>query len=785
MARGSFGELAARGGVARNQRLVAQVGSHEDAMRELSDEQLRNKTREFRERIDKGERLDQLLPEAYAAVREADLRMVGKFPYENQVLAAIVMHQGNIAAMKTGEGKSLTATLPLYLNALTGRGAMLVTVNGYLARRDAEEFRPVFEFMGLRLAIGVQETAASDFSSSEKQDIYAADVIYSTSDKLGFDYLLENLVGTSQEKYLRPFNYVLIDEADAILLDLAQMPLVISGSPRVQSNLYPLADAFVATLREGLDYEHDESAGVVTLTEDGIAAGNRFFHVENIYDPNYFQLNRHINLSLRARTGFQPMRDYMVVGGKLVLLSSVTGRLLEGNKLQGGLHQAIEGRESLEITTENRAMASVTYQNLFLMFDRMGGMTGTAKGSEKELLKTYGTEVVEIPTYRPMIRVDEPDVVVQTIDEKERLVLDYLEEVRATERPILLTTGSVKSSVKFSQYLLDRGIEHNLLNALSEAKEAEMVREGGRKGAITVATLIAGRGTDIKVEPAARELGGLVIIGAEKFPNQRIEGQIRGRAGRQGDPGSSRFYASMEDDLSVKFGSVKQENIQKKRLSPRTMRRLLDRAQRASEDSASGARKLSKDFDIAMARQRDLVYEMRNEIITGDPVTRQELEEIAAGVFADAVADGAGDSSDSLMRYILDNLSYRLPAGLDSLGAGDQPQVHSFLSKMFSGAVQEKADALADAEVYASFQNIIFLKAIDVAWVEQVDFLEQLKTVVQDRNMAQHKVEYEYRREAYFAFEEMKKRINRDIVRLLCLSRIENGADGGLIIQFA
>jgi preprotein translocase subunit SecA len=772
-------------GEVKYRRLIERVISYQDAMRALSDAQLRDKTREFRERLDKGEQLDHIMAEAYAAMREADLRIVGKLPYENQVFAAIVMHQGNIAAMKTGEGKSLTATLPLYLNALTGRGAILVTVNGYLARRDAEEFAPVFKFMDLRLAIGVPEAGAADFSAQEKKEIYAADVVYSTSDKVGFDYLLENLAGTSEEKYLRPFNYVLIDEADAILLDLAQMPLVISGSPRVQSNLYPLADAFAATLREGIEYEYDESNGIVNLTEDGIAAANRFFQVQNLYDPEYFQLNRHINLALRARTRFQPMRDYMVMGTNLVLLSSVTGRLLEGNKLQGGLHQAIEGRESLEITRENRAMASVTYQNLFLMFDTMGGMTGTAKGSEKELLKTYGTEVVEIPTFRPIIRKDDPDIVVATLEEKERLVMDYLEEVRHSGRPILLTTASVASSVKFSQYLLDRGIEHNLLNALSEAKEAEMVREGGRKGAITVATLIAGRGTDIKLEVDAEELGGLVIIGTEKLPNRRVEDQVRGRSGRQGEPGSSRFYASMEDDLFVRWGSVKQENIQKRRRSPRAMLHLLNRAQLASEDSASGARKLSKDFDIAMARQRDLVYEMRNQIITGEPITRQELEGIAAAVLADAAAAHSWETPGSVMRFIFDNLSYHLPAGFDSLDTGNQQHLRQFLSEMFSQAVQEKVDTLADADVYARFQNIIFLKAIDVAWVEQVDFLEQLKTVVQDRNMAQHKVEYEYRKEAYFAFEEMKKRIKRDIVRLLCLSRIEHGADGGLIIQFA
>lgn len=772
-------------GDARSGRLIARVGSYQDAVRALSDEQLRGRTRELRERLARGEQLDRLLPEAYAVVREADLRVVGKFPYDNQVLAAIVMHQGNIAAMRTGEGKSLTATLPLYLNALSGRGAILVTVNGYLARRDAEEFRPVFEFLGLRLAVGVQEAGAPDFSASEKKDIYAADVVYTTSDKLGFDYLLENLVGTSEEKYLRPFNYVLIDEADAVLLDLAQMPLVISGSPRVQSNLYPLADEFVATLREGVEYEYDESTGVVRLTEAGIAAGQRFFHVPNLYDPELFQLNRHVNLALRARTSFRPLRDYMVMGDDLVLLSSVTGRLLEGNKLQGGLHQAIEGREGLAITTENRAMASVTYQNLFLMFDRVGGMTGTARGSEKELLTTYGTEVVEIPTYRPVVRHDEPDVVVPTLEEKERLVLDYLDEVRQTGRPVLLTTGSVSSSVKFSQHLLDRGIEHNLLNALSEAKEAAMVREAGRTGAITVATLIAGRGTDIKLEDDARQLGGLVIIGAEKLPNRRVEGQVRGRSGRQGDPGSSRFYASMEDDLFVRFGSVKQDGVATRYRSARTMRRLLDRAQRASEEAASGARKLSKDFDVAMARQRDLVYAMRDHIITGEPITPAGLRAIAAGVLAEAAAAQAWQTPGAVRRYIFDNLAYHLPAGFDDLDTADQRRVHQTLAAMFSAAVQEKVDTLADPAVFARFQNIVFLKAIDVAWIEQVDFLEQLKTVVQDRNVAQHKVEYEYRKEAYFAFEEMKRRIDRDIVRLLCLSRIERAKDGALIIQFA
>ncbi|MCL1899330.1 MAG: accessory Sec system translocase SecA2 [Promicromonosporaceae bacterium] len=756
-----------------------------DRYRALSDDELGAKTAEFRGRLAKGESLERVLPEAFATVMEANYRVSGKFPYRNQVMAAIVIHHGNIAAMKTGEGKSLTATLPLYLNALSGKGAILVTVNGYLAARDAEEFRPVFERLGLRLAIGVPPDPAKDFSPAEKRDIYQADVIYSTSDKIGFDYLLENISDSRDEKYLRPFHYCLIDEADAILLDLAQMPLVISGSPRVQSNLYPLAARFVATLREGVEFEWDESKAVAKLTGDGVATANRFFHVDNIYDPALFRLNRHVYLALKARMAFQPYRDYMVVGGKLVLISSVTGRLLEGNKLQGGLHQALEAREGLQITVENRAMASVTYQNLFNMFARLGGMTGTAKGSEKELYKTYGTRVVEIPTHRPVIRQDDPDVVVTTLEEKERLVLDYLETMRATRRPILLTTGSVNSSVKYSGYLLERGIEHNLLNALSHAKEAEMVREAGRAGAITVATLIAGRGTDIKLTPESRELGGLVIIAAEKLPNRRTEGQVRGRSGRQGDPGSSRFFASLQDDLFVRYGSITPENVARRERARRTRSRVLNRAQNASEERATSARKLSKDFEIAMSRQRDLVYQLRDQIIAGGAIARADMDKIADQVFAARASAGDLATREGLARFVFDNLTYRPPSEMTTVDASNPAATASLLRRIFDDRLAAKEQGFADPETFARFGQICLLKSIDQAWVEQVDFLEQLKTVVQDRTVAQHKVEYEYRKEAFFAFEEMKARICADVVRQLSLSSIERGADGALVIQFA
>ena len=765
-------------------RLVSQVMSLQAEMQQLSDEQLRAKTGEFMARAAAGEALIRLLPEAFAAMREADLRVLGKLPYENQVFAGVVMHRGDIAAMKTGEGKSLTATLPLYLNALSGRGAILVTVNGYLAQRDAGEFAPAFEFMGLRTAVGVPPAGSPDFTPDQKRDIYAADIVYSTSDKLGFDYLLEHLVGTDSETYLRPFNYVLIDEADAVLLDLAQMPLVISGSPRVQSNLFPLAEACVATLRDGIDYEVDERDRSVSLTPAGISAAERYFRIENLYAPERFRLNRHVQLALRARTQFRELRDYTVRDESLVLLSAVTGRLLEGNKLQGGLHQAIESHEGIPTSVENRAMASITYQSLFHMCAVTGGMTGTARGSERELLRVYGTRVVEIPTHHPVIRVDEADVYVQTSEERDRLVLAHIEELRATGRPILVTTASVSSSAAISRALLERGIEHNLLNALSEAKESEMVREAGRVGAITVATLIAGRGTDVKLTPEARALGGLAIVGTEMLPNRRVEGQVRGRGGRQGDPGSSRLYASLQDELFAEFGSVRQERVTTRRRSAATMGRLLRRAQRASEEQASGARKLSQRFDIAMVRQRELVYAMRDRVLAGPALSADELAALAAGVFAEAAASGAFATPARVQRYVFDNLSLTLPHDVHQMST-DPALARRVAERLFAAALHSVRGALGDDTLVAGFQRIVVLKAIDMAWIEQVDFLEQLKTVVQDRNLAQHVVEHEYRKEAYAAFAEMKLRINRDIVRLLALSRIERAADGGVTIQFA
>jgi len=763
--------------------LLKKVNEHAAAMQAMDEATLKGQTEKFKARLAQGESLDHLLPEAFATIREADRRVLDKYPYDVQVLAGIVLHQGNIASMKTGEGKSITATMPLYLNALTGKGTFLVTVNAYLADRDGHEYGEVFQYLGLSVAIGVPPLGAEDFSTEAKQEIYQSDVVYTTSDKIGFDYLLEHLTTDQNERFLRPYHYVILDEADAILLDMAQMPLIISGAPRVGSNLFPHTRRFVSFLEKDLHYINDEEKRSVYLTEEGVAFAKSYFGIEDLYSPALFKLNRHINLALRAKELFQNGRDYMVLNHELKLLSDLTGRLLEGNKLQGGLHQAIESKEEVENTRENRAMASITYQNLFVMFEKVAGMTGTAKGCEEELLETYHTRVVEIPTNNPIIRIDDADIIVRTLAEKEQLILKHIKAAHATGQPILVTTSSVKNSTKYSNLLLQEGISHSLLNALSEAKEADMIREAGARDAITVATLMAGRGTDIKIDKEVHDLGGLLIIGTEKMPNQRIELQVRGRAGRLGEPGRSIFYASLEDDLIVRFGLYSQEEIAKKHFTKHAKRKLFMKAQSESEDAAQNTRDLALKFDLAMIKQRDLVYAQRDEIIAGKVVDQSALIEMAETVI-DQVLHEKHDH-DSILRFIFDNLSFHIPKGFNESHSKDPQKIKVILQGLFSDALQQKKEQLADPILFEKFLRLILLKAIDEAWIEQVDFLEQLKTVVVNRQLAQHHLEYEYRSEAFLAFDQMRFHIYREVMRLLSLSEIEKGADGALVIQFA
>lgn len=538
----------------RLRKILHQVNSYSDAYAQLEDAALQAKTAEFQKVIQAGTSLSQLLPEAYAVIREASRRVLGMYPKDVQVLGAIVLHEGNIAEMQTGEGKTLTATMPLYLNALTGKGAYLITTNDYLARRDYEEMKPLFEWLGLTIALGFVDIPDYEYMPGEKQKIYSHDIIYTTNGRLGFDYLIDNLADGQEGKFLPDLNFGIIDEADSIILDSAQTPLVISGAPRVQSNLFHIVKAFVETLKKDVHFKMEKTKKEIWLTPEGIDAANAYFGIESIYEEGYFDLARNINLALRARHLFDANLDYFVYNGEVVLIDRITGRMLPGTKLQSGLHQAIEAKENVELSLDMSVMATITFQNLFRQFNDFSGMSATSKLGEKEFFDLYSKVVVQIPTDRPIARHDEEDRVFKNAEDKNKAILERVQALYESQRPVLLITRTAEVAEYFSMALFELNIPNNLLIAQNVAKEAQMIAEAGQLSAVTVATSMAGRGTDIKLAEGVQELGGLAVIISEHMENSRVDRQLRGRAGRQGDPGSSQIYISLEDYLVKRWG---------------------------------------------------------------------------------------------------------------------------------------------------------------------------------------------------------------------------------------
>ncbi|KAA9218565.1 MULTISPECIES: accessory Sec system translocase SecA2 [Aerococcus] len=781
-----------KGRLKRLNRILHQVNAYAGTMAQLSDGDLKQKTNEFKERYQAGESLNDLLPEAYAAVREAAKRVLGMYPYDVQVIGAIVLHEGNIAEMKTGEGKTLTATMPLYLNALTGKGVILVTVNDYLSRRDAEEMGPLYRFMGLTIAMGAPE-GSEDLTADDKRQIYAADIVYTTHSALGFDYLGENLAADKEDQFLRNFYYVIIDEVDAVLLDGATSPLVISGSPRVQSNFYQLANDFVESLETGIDYEVTEEKDAVWLTQEGIANAEKYFRLDKFYARSNRELVRHVSLALKAHELFTNEKDYVVRDGKVELLDSRDGRVLKGTRLQAGQHQAIEAKEHVDLTDENRSMASITYQNLFLLFERMAGMTGTGKPAEDEFIDTYNMEVISIPTNRPVIRKDYPDEIYRSFPEKLAASIQFIEEKHATGQPLLIATGSVQLSMLYSTILLNDGIPHNVLNAYNEAKEAEMIKEAGQYGAVTVATAMAGRGTDIKLGQGVADLGGLAVIGTERMVSERVDLQLRGRAGRQGDPGMSKFFVSLEDELiqkwapeHIRYQSDPSEEIDKiKQLSNFRYEKYFNQAQEASDASGESARKQIIQMDEDMSIQRKLIYQTRDELLEGQGLEEIDLDQVAQRVMGLAVDNLDPNRSRKVQidRWIFDNLTYNYePKSIDHLS--DQSLI-DYLLEIFFTILESKKERLSLGNYFEDFERKCILKAIDEVWVEQVDYLTQFKQVVVSRGAAQHNPIYEYQKEALWSYNEMKDRIYQRIVYYLSLSQIVTDKSGQLTIQFA
>lgn len=758
--------------------LLGKVKEECKKIKNLSDYELKNKTVEFKERLKNGETTDDILPEAFAVCCEADYRVLGMFPYDVQILGGIALHLCYLAEMNTGEGKTLTATMPLYLNGLTGKSSILVTANEYLAIRDAEEMGQVYEFLGLSVKAGVTRDTNEHLNNDQKKEIYAADIVYTTHGSLGFDYLLNNLVHSKEDRFMRELYYVIIDEADSVLLDSASMPLVISGSPRVQSNLYGITDFFVTTLVEDEHYIVEDNK--VWLTDKGIEYAQRYFRIENLYSKENFDVLRHVVLALRAHYLMDKDVDYVVTdSGEIVLLDKSTGRKMNGMKLRGGSHQAIEEKERLKLSQEQRSVASITYQNLFNLFPKMSGMSGTIADGKDELLEVYHKQVVVIPPNKPMARKDLPDKYFKTSEEQFDAVIKETVKRHNTGQPVLLIASLISDTEMLSKLLVQENIEHSVLNANNAFWEAEIIKEAGQKNVVTVATSMAGRGTDIRLGSGVKELGGLCVLGIGRMNNTRDERQARGRAGRQGEPGVSIFYTSLEDDVCEILGDdFLEKYIEKdKHISKRRIKKLINKSQKIKSESSVFQRKNAVDYDSVMQRQRTIMYKTRNDLLDGKSLDENYLLSICEDNIKDFVKSNKKLDSYGVHRYVLDNLSYRLQE-MDESTKNQKDYLIQY-SKM---AFNTKKKSLGDR--FSEYCRLCTLRALDDGWVEEVDYLQQLQAAISGRSSAQRNLLFEYQREARISFEDMEKSIKKAMIRNILLGEVSFGKDNEMIILY-
>lgn len=767
--------------------LLARVNACAEQMRSCQDADLQAMTGRFRGEIRKGKTPEDLLPQAFAAMREAAGRVLGKYPYDVQVLGGIALHQGKIAEMKTGEGKTLVATMPLYLNALFGKSCILVTTNSYLAARDGKELEPLYRFMGLTEAVGVSDKEGGQLTNAQKKRVYAADIVYTTNDTLAFDYLFENLEDTKEGRYLRGMDYVIVDEADSVLLDSAQIPLIVSGMPRVQSNLFGIADYFVSTLKRDEDYQKENRS--VWLTQSGIRKAERFFSLgqHELYTPRHEALVRHICLALRAHETIEKEERYIVRDGAVCLLDEKTGRVQPSTKLRCGQHQALEAKEHVEITKESRAVASVTYQSYFNMYEKLAGMTGTGAGDAQEFRQIYGLETVVIPTRKRVQRRDWPDVLYPNRNSQLQAALCEVQKVHESGQPVLVIASSIEVSDLFSQLLLDCGIPHNVLNAYNIAKEAAIIQEAGHLGAVTVATSVAGRGTDIRLGDGAAERGGLAVIGIGLMVNKRQELQGRGRSGRQGDPGFSRFYLSLEDEVVKLYGRKWLAAFREgsRQICSRRILRAVHAAQRTASDLARAGRKATKDYGESMEKQRNLIYATRNRVMDCVPTEKAyylELEKKVIGNYLDRL--GHLPEPDDLVYFIMDNISCEFEDFLEKEQLATREEAQELLLRQAELAFERKAAELGTQRTFENYCRLMTLHAIDQAWVEQVDYMQQLRQVISGRQYARRNLKFVFPQEACRGFEKMKLEIYAGTLRNILLGEPVRRPDGKLTVLY-
>lgn len=763
----------------RINKIANKVEKYAKPMAALSDDELKAKTDEFRARYKKGEDLDHMLPEAFAVAREGAKRVLGLYPFHVQIMGGIVLHEGNIAEMKTGEGKTLTATMPVYLNAISGKGVHVITVNEYLSKRDATEMGQLYNWLGC--SVGVNN---SEMSPDQKREAYKADIMYSTNSEIGFDYLRDNMAVYKEDQVQRGLNYALVDEVDSILIDEARTPLIISGPGTGTSKLYKQTDRFVKTLKNEVDYKVDIESKTVALTDEGIQKAEKYFNLKNLYDPENTALTHHLDQALRANYIMLLDKDYVVSDGEVLIVDSFTGRVMQGRRFSDGLHQAIEAKEGVQIQEENKTMANITYQNLFRMYNKLAGMTGTAKTEQEEFREIYNMETITIPTNKPVQRKDEPDLLYPTLQSKFAAVVKRIKSLHEKGQPILVGTVAVETSEYLSHLLDQEHIPHVVLNAKNHAKEADIIKNAGQRGAVTIATNMAGRGTDIKLGPGVRELGGLAVIGTERHESRRIDNQLRGRSGRQGDPGLSQFYLSLEDDLMKRFGGDRIKAFLERMkvdddavIKSRFLTHQVESAQKRVEGNNYDSRKNVLQYDDVMREQREIIYKERQEIITEDKSLKWVLMPIFKRTIQREVEQHTlGDRKDWDLKGIID-FAEEVIVKPDTITVADLAdksprQMVDFLMGYAKQIYKDKQKQLYDPAQMLEFEKVVLLRVVDSHWTDHIDVMDQFRQSVGLRGYGQLNPLVEYQTAGYHMFEQMIADIEYETTRLFMKSQI-------------
>ena len=769
-----------RGEIKRLEKMADKVFSYEDQMAALTDDELKAKTVEFKQRYQDGESLDDLLYEAFAVVREAAKRVLGLFPYKVQVMGGIVLHHGDVPEMRTGEGKTLTATMPVYLNALSGKGVHVVTVNEYLTERDATEMGELYSWLGL--SVGINLAAKSP---AEKKEAYLCDITYSTNSEIGFDYLRDNMVVRAENMVQRPLNYALVDEVDSILIDEARTPLIVSGQTASDtSQLYHMADAYVKTLTED-DYIIDVPSKTIGLSDSGIDKAESYFNLENLYDIENVALTHFIDNALRANYIMILDIDYVVSEDQEILIvDQFTGRTMEGRRYSDGLHQAIEAKEGVPVQEETKTSASITYQNLFRMYKKLSGMTGTGKTEEEEFREIYNIRVVPIPTNRPIARIDHPDLLYPSLKSKFKAVVEDVKSRHEKGQPVLVGTVAVETSDYLSQLLVQAGVPHEVLNAKNHYKEAQIIMNAGQRGAVTIATNMAGRGTDIKLGEGVRELGGLCVIGTERHESRRIDNQLRGRSGRQGDPGESQFYLSLEDELMRRFGSERIKAVldrfklseEESVIRSNMFTRQVEGAQKRVEGNNYDTRKQVLQYDDVMREQREIIYAERYDVITANRDLAPEIKAMIKRTIKRIVEGASHSSKEERVEAILNFAKYNLVPE-DTISASDiegksDKEVIEYLYARAEEIYASQVAKLRDEESVQEFQKVLILRVVDSKWTDHIDALDQLRNAVGLRGYAQNNPVVEYQSESFRMFNDMIGSIEFDVTRLMMKAQI-------------